>query len=71
VQAIVEGSPSQNSDIFQVLDGQGSRELAVDHAGNLMVGSAKHPRAVILYDTEDGHAYSLSVTNGRLSVSRA
>ena len=71
VQTIVEGSPSQRSDIFQVLDGQGSKDLAVDHAGNLMVGSAQHPNAVILYDTESGDAYSLNVTNGQLSLSRA
>jgi hypothetical protein len=71
VQTIVEGSPSQRSDIFQVLDGQGSTTLAVDHTGNLTVGSAQHPNAVILYDTESGHAYSLKVTNGQLSLSRA
>jgi len=71
VQAIVEASPDQTSDVFQVLAGAGTSHLAVNGQGNVVVGSSDNPREVVLYDTINGDAYSLKVTNGQLNLSRA
>jgi uncharacterized protein (AIM24 family) len=71
VQALVEASTNQVTDIFQVVGGQGTTHLAVDGAGNLVVGSQEDPKEVVLHDTDDGRAYSLKVTNGQLALTRA
>ena len=71
VQAIVEASADQTSDIFQVIGGAGTSHLAVNGQGNVVVGSDDDPREVILHDTQDGTAYSLNVTNGQLALTRA
>jgi len=70
VQAIVEASPGQASDIFQVLAGAGTSHLAVNGQGNVVVGSSDNPREFVLYDTINGEAYSLKVANGQLNLSR-
>jgi len=71
VQAIVEASAGQTSDIFQVTGAPGTSHLAVNGEGNVVVGSNAEPREVILHDTQDGTAYSLNVTNGQLALTRA
>jgi hypothetical protein len=70
VQAIVEASKDQSTDIFQVVSGEDAKYLAVNSAGNVEVGSNDNPRDVILYDTAEKSAYSLRVTNGRLTLSK-
>jgi len=70
VQAIVEGSADQAADIFQVLGGEGTKHLAVNSAGQVVVGSQGDPKELILYDTQDKSAYSLKVTNGQLTLTR-
>lgn len=71
VQAIVEGSPTQTSDIFQVVGGRGTTNLAVDHAGNVVIGSEQEPGAVLLHDAQDGKAFYLKVRHGQLELARA
>jgi hypothetical protein len=71
VQAMVEASTDQTSDIFQVVGGAGASHLAVNGQGNVVVGSNDNPREVVLHDTINGNAYSLKVTNGQLNLSRA
>ena len=71
VQSMVEASPDQTADIFQVIGPQGNAFLAVSGSGDVVVGSGEGPRAVILYDGVDGNAYALKVTNGQLSFARA
>lgn len=71
VQAMVEASADQESDIFQVVGGAGTSHLAVSGQGNVVVGSKDNPKEVVLHDTFNGHAYSLKVTNGQLNLSRA
>jgi hypothetical protein len=70
VQTIVEGSADQAVDIFQVLGGEGKKYLAVNSAGQVVVGSQRDPKELVLYDTQDGHAYSFKVTNGRPTLTR-
>jgi hypothetical protein len=70
VQAIVEGSANQAADIFQVLGGEGTKHLAVNSAGQVVVGSQDDPKGLILHDTQDKSAYSLKVTNGQLTLTR-
>ncbi|MCR4406643.1 MAG: hypothetical protein NUW24_06950 [Anaerolineae bacterium] len=70
VQTIIEANAEQSADIFQVIDGEGTRYLAVDGTGNLIVGSHDNPKEVILYDTVDQSAYSLKVTNGHLTLTK-
>ena len=65
VQTIVEGSADQAVDIFQVLGGERKKYLAVNSAGQVVVGSQRDPKELILHDTQDGHAYSFKVTNGQ------
>jgi len=71
VQAIVEASRNQTADIFQVVSGEGTRHLTVNSAGNVVVGSHDGPREIILHDTVDSSAYSLKVTNGRLTLTKS
>lgn len=71
VQAIVEASQDQSADILQVVGGEGVKYLTVNGAGNVVVGSDKHPKEIVLYDTADQSAYSLRVTNGQLTLSKA
>jgi hypothetical protein len=71
VQAMIQASPDQSADIFQIVGRQGSTHFAVDSSGNVAVGSRGDPRQIILYDSEDGVAYSLRVTNGELALTRA
>jgi outer membrane murein-binding lipoprotein Lpp len=70
VQAVVQASAGQAADIFQVINGDGTAHLAVNNAGNVVIGSSEQPQEVILYDTQDKSAYSLKVTNGRLALTR-
>jgi len=70
VQTIVEGSADQAVDIFQVLGGEGKKHLAVNSAGQVVVGSQRDPKELILHDTQDGHAYSFKVTNGQPTLTR-
>lgn len=70
VQAMVQASRDQTVEILQVIGRQGTTNLAVDAAGNLVVGSQGDPKEVILHDTQDGSAYALEVTNGQLSLTR-
>jgi len=71
VQVVVEASPDQTLDTFQVLGSQGTTHLAVNREGNLVVGSRDDRREIVLHDTADGRAYSLKVTNGQLVLTRA
>lgn len=71
VQAIVEASQDQSADILQVVGGEGAKYLAVNSAGQVVVGSDDHPKEIILYDTADQSAYSFKVTNGSLTLSKA
>jgi uncharacterized coiled-coil protein SlyX len=70
VQAIIEANGNQTSDIFQVTSGNGSKHFTVNGAGNAVIGSPDKPNEIILYDTVDGSAYSLKVTNGQLIVTK-
>ena len=70
VQAIIEGSTDQTADIFQVLGGEGTKHLAVNGAGQVVVGSRDDPKEIILHDTQDKRAYSLKVTNGQITLTR-
>lgn len=66
VQALFVANSFQTEDVFQVLDGEGMSYFSVNGEGNVVVGSFDEPKEVILYDTIDGNAYSLKVTNGQL-----
>ncbi|MHA1939095.1 MAG: hypothetical protein ACXACD_16000 [Candidatus Thorarchaeota archaeon] len=70
VQAMVEGNRNQASDIFQVIDGEGTKYLTVNGSGNVVVGSSGDPKEVVMHDTVDGSAYSLNVTDGRLTLTK-
>ncbi|MDY0019989.1 MAG: hypothetical protein RBT47_08315 [Anaerolineae bacterium] len=70
VQAIVQANAEQSADIFRVTDAEGTGHLAVNGTGDLVVGSPDAPKEVVLYDTVDQSAYSLSVTNGQLSLTK-
>ena len=70
VQTIVEGSADQAADIFQVLGGVNKKHLAVNSAGQVVVGSQRDPKELILHDTQDGQAYSFTVTNGQPTLTR-
>ncbi|MBN1937353.1 MAG: hypothetical protein JW934_22035 [Anaerolineae bacterium] len=70
VQAVVEANTDQSADIFQVIDAEGTRYFTVNGTGSVVVGSHDSPKKVILYDTVDQSAYSLSVTNGRLVLTK-
>jgi len=71
VQAMVQASPDQTADIFQVIGKFETTSLAVDASGNLVVGGPDDPKQVILHDTQDGTAYFLNVTSGQLTLARA
>jgi hypothetical protein len=68
VQAMIQASPAQVADTFQVIGKNGATQVAVDGAGDLVVGSAREPTAVVLHDTQDGRAYTVTVTDGQLSL---
>lgn len=68
VQTIVEGSANQGSDIFQILDDAGGTHLVVNGSGQVVVGSRSDPKGLVLHDTEDGQAYSVTLTNGQPSI---
>ena len=70
VQELVEASHDQVTDILQVVGRQGQTHLAVAADGNVTVGSREDPNAVVLYDTRDGSPYALSVTDGRLDLTK-
>lgn len=70
VQAVVEASRDQVADIFQVVGVEGTPCLAVDSAGNLVLGSQDQANAVVLHDTRDGSAFFLKVTDGQLALTR-
>lgn len=69
VQARIKAPADQSADIFQV--GTGATHFAVDGSGNTIIGSASQPKEIILFDTADGTPYSLKITNGQLSVTKA
>jgi uncharacterized coiled-coil protein SlyX len=71
VQAIVEANIEQNVDTFQVIGSDGSRDFAIDGAGNTIIGSPDRSNKIILHDTVDGSRYALQVTNGQLVVNKA
>ena len=71
VQSLIEASETQTSDIFQVVGSTGTSHFAVNGEGNVVVGSATDPREVVFYDTANGAAYSMGVTNGQLTLERA
>jgi hypothetical protein len=71
VQFLVEASPDQTADVFQVIGSHGAAHLAIKSEGDLEVGSVDDPRGIILHDSADGSAYSLKVTNGQLALTRA
>lgn len=71
VLTIIEGSPIQSVDIFQVIGSDGANYLAVDGLGNVQIGSHDNPKEVVLHDTMNGRAYSLRVTNGSLILAEA
>src|SRR3990172_6455603 len=68
IQAIFQASPDQAADIFQVIGRQGTTDMAVDGAGNLVVGSQGAPKQVVLHDTQGGGAYALTVIAGELNL---
>ena len=68
VQAMVKASENQTADIFQVVNGEGKNNLSVESDGNIVVGSPDDPKGIMLYDTVDGSAYYLTVTNGSIEV---
>lgn len=68
IQTIVEASSDQTMDIFQVVGRQAAPHLAVDSSGTIVLGSQDHPNALVLHDTQDGSAYLLKVTSGRLEL---
>lgn len=70
VQAMVRGHAGQSSDVFRVVNGEGRNSFIVQGEGNVVVGSSEAPKGVILYDTADGKAYYLRVTNGNLELTR-
>jgi hypothetical protein len=70
VQALVEASADQTADIFQVVGRDGNKCLAVNGAGQVLLGSQDDPKELILHDTQNKSAYSLSVTNGQLTLAR-
>jgi hypothetical protein len=70
VQAMVQASPNQAADVFQVTSPSGASQLAVNSAGSLVLGSREEPRSVILFDTEDNAPHSLHVANGQLTLTR-
>jgi hypothetical protein len=71
VQAMVQASGDQTADTLQVTGRQGTTNLAVNAAGNLVVGSPDDPKGIILHDTQGGSPYALKVTNGQLTLARA
>lgn len=68
VQTIVEGSAHQGSDIFQVLGSAGGKHLVVNGSGQVVIGSRRDPKGLVLHDTEDGQAYSVTLMNGQPSI---
>jgi hypothetical protein len=70
VLTIIEGSPIQSVDIFQVIGSDGKKYLAVNGTGQVEVGSRGDPKGIVLHDTQDGHMYSFKVTNGQPTLTR-
>lgn len=75
VQAMVEAPSGQSASIFQVVrdggaPGSSMTHFAVDGQGNTQIGSSSQPKAIILFDTVDGMRYSLSITNGQMSITK-
>jgi hypothetical protein len=75
VQAMVEAPTSQTTPIFQIVrsgatQGSTTTHFVVDGRGNTRIGSPGQSKAVILFDTVDGTPYSLSITNGQLSIAK-
>lgn len=75
VQAMVEAPSGQSASIFQVVrdggaPGSSMTHFVVDGQGNTQIGSSSQPKAIILFDTVDGMRYSLSITNGQMSITK-
>jgi len=70
VQAMVEASSTQTTDIFQVISGDGTKRFTIDSKGKVVIGSPEEPKEVILHDSMDGSAYALQVTNGQLAITK-
>jgi hypothetical protein len=71
VLTIVEASPIQSVDIFQVIGSDGKIYFAVDGTGRTHIGSHDNPKEIVLHDKMNGRAYSLGVTNGSLVLTEA
>ncbi len=71
VQTLIQASPDQTADVFQVLDSSLTPNLSVNSSGNLVIGSREDRKQVILHDAQDGAAYALDVSNGQLRLLRA
>jgi len=70
LQALIKASRDQTADVFRIVGGEGNVSFAVDGAGNVVVGSRDNPKEIILYDTVDGEAYSLSMEHGRFTLKK-
>lgn len=70
VQTLVEASPDQTADTFQVLGRFQTNCLAVTGEGDVVVGSQDRPSAILLHDTEGDGIFSITITNGQLRISR-
>lgn len=76
VQTMVEAPTDQEAPIFlvtsvtgEVGDGQSrASRFAVDGNGQTVIGSPDAPMPIVVFDTETGAAYTLSITNGELVV---
>jgi hypothetical protein len=71
VQAIIEASNDQSTDILQVNGGDNSKYFSINSTGHVVIGSPGAPKEIILHDTANGSVYSLQVTNGRLVLTKA
>ncbi len=70
VQALLEASPDQSADIFQIASAAGANHLSVDSSGRLVLGSSAAPGQIILHDAVDQNAYALTAADGRLTLTR-
>ncbi len=53
----------------QVVNGEGKSSLVVKGEGNVAIGASDAPKGIILYDTVNGTAYTLKITNGQIELS--
>ena len=70
VLTIIEGSPTQGVDIFQVIGSDGKKYLAVNSTGQVEVGSQIDAKGIILHDTQNGNIYAFEATNGQPTLTQ-